>query len=61
VDEDGNVTDVEEKTALADLLKRKPHLAKKGKAPKADPSQGSRGDTLPEFKTPADRIRWASK
>lgn len=60
VDEDGNVTDVEDlKTALADLLKRKPHLAKKGKAPKADPSQGSRGDTLPEFKTPADRIRWA--
>jgi hypothetical protein len=49
--EDGEVDTDRIKSDLADLLKRKPHLAKgpARKGPKPDPSQGPRGDGVPDL------------
>lgn len=45
VDEDGELVDADQvKEDLASVLKKNPHYAKGGKAPKADPSQGGKGD-----------------
>lgn len=43
VNDDGTVDIEAIKADLADVLKKKPHLAKSGKRPIPDPSQGSRG------------------
>lgn len=59
VDDDGDVDEAEIKKALADVLRKKPHLAKKGKAPKSDPSQGSRGGSKPDPGTGVNRMRAA--
>jgi len=45
VDDDGELVDAKQvKADLAQVLKDNPHYSKTGKAPKADPSQGSKGD-----------------
>jgi hypothetical protein len=45
VDDDGELVDVQRVRAdLARVLKENPHYAKSGKAPKADRSQGTKGD-----------------
>ncbi|MFD0468607.1 hypothetical protein ACFQ0B_10055 [Nonomuraea thailandensis] len=51
VDDDGEVDTDRIKADLADLLKRKPHLGKQAgrKGPKPDPSQGPRGDGVPDL------------
>lgn len=60
VNEDGELENAEAvKKALADVLKKNPHYAKKGKAPKPDPSQGNRGDTKPEATAGIGRLRAA--
>lgn len=59
VDDNGDVNADDIKADLLAVLKDKPLLAKGGKAPKPDRSQGGDGDRTPEFKTPADRMRHA--
>lgn len=44
VDDDGNVDADAIKADLEAVLKQKPHLAKNGKRPAPDPSQGSKGE-----------------
>jgi hypothetical protein len=56
VDDDGNVAADEVKADLKQLLKDKPHLAKKGAAPKPDPSQGKGGGTA-DVKPGVSRLR----
>ncbi|MEV6159410.1 hypothetical protein AB0L53_54670 [Nonomuraea sp. NPDC052129] len=60
VGEDGEIDNQQIKTDLADLLKRKPHLAKEPdrKGPKPDPSQGAKPGGTPDL---AARIREAEK
>lgn len=60
VNEDGELEDVDAvKKALADVLKKNPHYAKKGKAPKPDPSQGPRGEGKPDATPGIGRLRAA--
>lgn len=47
-DDDGEIDTQAIKDDLTDLLKRKPHLAKR-KGPKPDPSQGARGGGAPSL------------
>lgn len=60
VGEDGEIDSEQIKKDLADLLKRKPHLAKEPdrKGPKPDPSQGAKPGGTPDL---AARIREAEK
>lgn len=50
VGEDGDIDTAQIKTDLADLLKRKPHLAKRS-GPKPDPSQGAKPGAAVDLKT----------
>jgi hypothetical protein len=60
VNEDGELEDAAAvKAALADVLKKNPHYAKKGKAPKPDPSQGPRGEGKPDPGKGTARLRAA--
>lgn len=60
VTEDGELEDVAAvKAALADVLKKNPHYAKKGGRPKPDPSQGPRGEGKPEPAPGIGRLRAA--
>lgn len=60
VNEDGELEDAAAvKKALADVLKKNPHYAKKGGRPKPDPSQGNRGDSRPEPAPGVARLRAA--
>lgn len=59
VDDDGDVDEDAIKAALKDVLAKKPHLAKKGKGPKSDPSQGPRGGSKPDPGTGVNRLRAA--
>lgn len=57
VDDDGNVDADAIKRDLAEVLKRKPHLAKGGKRPEPDPSQGSSGAGKKESTPGLGRLR----
>lgn len=59
VDDDGEVDADEIKKALADVIKAKPHLAKTGKGPKPDRSQGPRGGSRPDPTPGVGRLRQA--
>lgn len=60
VNEEGELEDAAAvKAALADVLKKNPHYAKKGKGPKPDPSQGPRGNGKPDPGPGVARIRAA--
>lgn len=59
VDDDGEVNTAEIKKALGDVLKVKPHLAKRSAGPKPDPSQGPRGDKQPDPGPGMARLRHA--
>lgn len=60
VNEDGELEDVDAvKAALADVLKKNPHYAKKGRAPKPDPSQGPGGSSKPDPGPGMARLRQA--
>ena len=60
VDEDGELEDPDAvKKALADVLKKNPHYAKKGSTPKPDRSQGPRGDNKPDPGPGMPRLRQA--
>ena len=60
VNEDGELEDVDAvKAALADVLKKNPHYAKKGRAPKPDPSQGAGGGSKPDPGPGMPRLRQA--
>lgn len=60
VDEDGELEDVDAvKSALADVLRKNPHYAKKGRGPKPDPSQGQGGSTKPDPGPGMPRLRQA--
>lgn len=48
VGDDGDIDTAQIKTDLADLLKRKPHLAKRS-GPKPDPSQGAKPGGTPDL------------
>lgn len=57
VDDDGEVDEAAIKADLDELLKSKPHLAKTGRRPKPDPSQGSKGDGKRESQPGLGRVR----
>lgn len=60
VDEDGELVDAASvKSALAEVLSKNPHYAKKGRAPKPDPSQGPGGSTKPDPGPGMPRLRQA--
>lgn len=59
VGDDGDIDTAQIKTDLADLLKRKPHLAKRS-GPKPDPSQGAKPGATTDLKTQigeAEKVR----
>lgn len=59
VDDDGEVDAAEIKKALAAVITAKPHLAKKGKGPKPDPSQGPQGGSKTDPGPGVARLRQA--
>lgn len=60
VDENGELVDAKRvKEDLAQVLKDNPHYSKTGKRPKADPSQGPKGDQKPDPGPGIARLRHA--
>ncbi len=60
VGDDGELVDADQvKEDLAAVLKKNPHYAKKGKAPKADKSQGANGETKADPGPGMARLRHA--
>lgn len=60
VDEDGELEDAAAvKKALADVLAKNPHYAKKGAGPRPDPSQGPRGNAKSDPGPGMPRLRQA--